>query len=324
MNKKAVGLVSGGLDSLLAVQIIKEQGFDITGVFILTPFISNFGEKTIKNLEKTSQQMGFSLKVIKSEEDYIEMLKNPEFGYGKNINPCIDCHIYMVKKAKEIMEKENGAFIFTGEILGQRGKSQTLRAMKKVEEKSSLKGRLLRPLTALNLPETEVEKEGIVDRNKLLGIKGRERKIQLTLAEIKNIKYFATPSGGCLLTDLQFCKRLEDIFKYNPDAKLNDYYLLQIGHHFRINLETKLIISRNKKEKEKMIELSDENKIFLYSELNEDTVGIISGKFSEICLEIFASYVSKKPVWIIVETQGEKERRVVQPKQKIYYHNYLI
>ncbi|RLB76992.1 MAG: DUF814 domain-containing protein, partial [Deltaproteobacteria bacterium] len=140
MNKKAVGLVSGGLDSLLAVQIIKEQGFDIIGVFILTPFISNFGEKTIKNLEKTSQQMGFSLKVIKSGEDYIEMLKNPEFGYGKNINPCIDCHIYMVKKAKEIMEKENASFIFTGEILGQRGKSQTLRAMKKVEEKSSLKG----------------------------------------------------------------------------------------------------------------------------------------------------------------------------------------
>ncbi len=324
MKKKAVGLVSGGLDSLLAVQIVKEQGFDIIGVFILTPFISNFGEKIIKNLEKTSQQMGFFLKVIKSGEDYIEMLKNPEFGYGKNLNPCIDCHIYMVKKAKEIMEEENASFVFTGEILGQRGKSQTLWAMKKVEEKSSLKGRLLRPLTALNLPETEIEKEGIVDRNKLLGIKGRERKIQLTLAEIKNIKYFATPSGGCLLTDSQFCKRLEDIFKYSSDAKLNDYYLLQIGRHFRINLETKLIISRNRKEKEKMIELSDENKIFLYSELNEDIIGIISGKFSEICLEIFASYVSKKPVWIIVERQGKKERRVVQSKQKIYYHNYLI
>lgn len=323
--KKAIGLVSGGLDSLLALQIVKEQGFEVIGVFVLTPFFSGFGEKTIKNLEKSSKEIGFKFIVIETGEDYIKMLKNPEFGYGKNLNPCIDCHIYMIKKAKEIMEKENACFVFTGEILGQRGKSQTLWAMKKVEEKSSLNGKLLRPLTALNLPPTEIEKEGIIDRNKLLGIKGRERKIQLTLAELKGLKYYSSPAGGCLLTDSQFCKRLTDIFKYNHNAKLNDYFLLQVGRHFRITPETKLIISRDRREKEKILKFSDKNKIILSSEKNPDITGIIDGKFSEECVEIFASYISsKKPLSVIIEKNGKRELRIVQPKQKIMYHSYLI
>jgi len=233
----------------------------------------------------------------------------------------------MLKKAKEIMEKEHSSFVFTGEILGQRGKSQTLQALKIIEEKSSLKGKLLRPLTALNLPETEIEKNGIVDRKKLLGIKGKERKMQLTLAEIKNLNFFSSPAGGCLLTDSQFCKRLSDIFKYNVDAEINDYYLLQVGHHFRISPETKLVISRNKKESEKILELFDiENKdiIILSSDVNKDIIGIIIGDFSEICLKIFASYISKLPVSIIIEEKGKKEEKIVKPEEKFLYKAYLI
>lgn len=322
--RKAVGLISGGLDSILAVHLIKEQGFEIIGLFILTPFISGFGEKTMEKLKKLSEEMGFKLCVIEAGEDYIEVIKHPEFGYGKNLNPCIDCHIYMVKKAKEVMEKENAEFVFTGEVLGQRGKSQTLWALQKVEEKSSLKGRLLRPLTALNLPETEVEKEGIVDRKKLLGIKGRERKMQLYLAEVKNIKYFSTPAGGCLLTDPQFCRRLEDLFKNKPNATLNDYYLLQVGRHFRISPETKVIVSRNKNEKEKMLKFFErKDKFLLYSEEIPDSIAIVDGKFSELCAEIFASYISHKPLTLILENI-KKERIIVSPKKKFFYHCYLI
>lgn len=325
MMKKALGLVSGGLDSLIAISLIKEQNFDVIGVFILTPFISKFGEETIEILKKQSSELNFKLCVVPIDIDYIEIIKNPVFGYGKNLNPCIDCHIYMLKKAKEIMEKENASFVFTGEILGQRGKSQTLQALKIIEEKSSLKGKLLRPLTALNLPETEIEKNGIVDRNKLLGIKGKERKMQLTLAEIKNLKFFSSPAGGCLLTDSQFCKRLSDIFKYNVDAEINDYYLLQVGHHFRISPETKLVISRNRKESGKILELfSNKDIIILSSDVNKDIIGIIIGGFSEICLKIFASYISKSPVSIIIEEKGKKEEKIVQPEEKFLYKAYLI
>jgi len=324
--KKAIGLISGGLDSLLALQIIKEQRFEVIGVFVLTPFISKFGEETVKLLHNVSQELKFKFYIIKAENDYIDILKKPEFGYGKNLNPCIDCRIYMLKKGKEIMEKEDGLFVFTGEVLGQRGKSQTFWALKKIEEKSSLKGKLLRPLTALNLPETEVEKNGIVDRNKLLGIKGRERKIQLYLAQNKNLRFYSTPAGGCLLTDPQFCKRLSDLFTYNPDAQINDYYLLHLGRHFRISSETKLIISRNKEEKDKIINLLNDkkNKIVLLSEINSDIVGIIFGKYSEICLEIFASYISEAPTGVIIEKEDKKEIKIVQPQQKILYHSYLI
>jgi tRNA-specific 2-thiouridylase len=324
-NKKAIGLISGGLDSILALQLIKEQGFEITGIFIKTPFISNFGEKTIENLEKLSKEMNFEFIVIEAGNDYIEIVRNPLYGYGKNLNPCIDCHIYMLKKAKEIMEKENAIFVFTGEVLGQRGKSQNLNALKLIEEKSSLKGKLLRPLTALNLPPTDVEKEGIVKRDLLLGIKGKERKLQLYLAQLKNLKYFQTPSGGCLLTDPTFCKKLRDLFDNSEKIDLNDCYILQIGRHFRISPETKLIITRDIMETEKIKNFLSENDFILTSE-NSEIIGVIKGKISEICFDIYGAYLEKEVNIVDLKNlKGEIiESKIVKKKEKINYHKYLI
>lgn len=323
--KKAIGLISGGLDSILALQLIMEQGFEIIGIFVKTPFLANFGEKTIVNLKNLSKEMNFKFIVIEAENDYIEMVKNPLFGYGKNLNPCIDCHIYMAKKAKEIMEKENALFVFTGEILGQRGKSQNLNALKLVEEKSSLKGRILRPLTALNLPPTNIEKEGVVKRDLLLGIKGKERKLQLYLAQLKNLKYFETPSGGCLLTDPIFCKKLKDLFENSEKIDLNDCYILQIGKHFRISPETKLIITRNIVETEKIKNFLNEKDFILFSE-NSEIIGVIKGKITEICFDIYGAYLKKEiNVIELKNLKGETlERKIVRKTEKIIYHNYLI
>lgn len=326
MQKKAIGLISGGLDSILALQIVKEQNFEVVGVFIKTPFLSNFAENTIKNLQKLSYEMGFKLLIVDVKEDYIEVIKNPKFGYGKNLNPCIDCHIYMLKEAKKIMEMENGLFVFTGEVLGQRGKSQNLNALKIVEEKSSLKGKLLRPLTALNLPLTEIEKNGVIDRNLLFGIKGRERKLQLHLAQIKNLKYYQTPSGGCLLTNPSFCNRLEDLFKYSKYINLNDCYILQIGRHFRVSSETKLIITRNEMEMKKIINFCNKDDFIIIGEKNSNIIGLVKGKIQDLIFEIFGAYLKTDSDIVIVKNlNGEiLEKRIIKKGNKFNYHKYLI
>jgi tRNA-specific 2-thiouridylase len=325
MKKIAIGLISGGLDSILAAQLIKEQNFEIIGIFIKTPFISKFGEPTIKNLKKISELMNFKLVIIEVEKDYLEIVKNPEYGYGKNLNPCIDCHIYMLKKAKEIMEKENAEFVFTGEILGQRGKSQNLDALKIIEEKSSLKGKLLRPLTALNLPPTEIEKNGLVKRELLLGIKGRERKLQLYLAQIKNLKYFGTPSGGCLLTDSGFCRKLKDLFENSKDINLKDCYILQIGRHFRISPETKLIITRDERETKKIINFCNENDLLIFSEKNPEILGVIKGEIEDLIFEIYGAYLNRDDICSVKNLKGEiLEERIVRKTEKINYTKFLL
>ena len=231
----------------------------------------------------------------------------------------------MIKKAKEVMEKEKAEFVFTGEVLNQRGKSQNYNALKIVEEKSSLKGKLLRPLSALHLPPTEMEKEGIIDRNKLLGIKGKERKLQLYLAEMKNLKYFGSPAGGCLLTDPQFCKRLKDLFEHQKEIKLNHCYLLQIGRHFRISPTTKLIISRNEKEKEKMLLLMDETYYLLEPSSFSEPCGIICGEISPLCFKIFSAYSPVKSSIILKNRNGEiVEVRKVKKEKKEKFREFLI
>ncbi|MCM8785091.1 MAG: tRNA 4-thiouridine(8) synthase ThiI [Candidatus Omnitrophica bacterium] len=325
MKKIALGLISGGLDSILALQLIREQDFEIIGIFIKTPFIPKFGEQTIKNLKKISEDMNFELRIIEADDDYIEIIRNPKYGYGKNLNPCIDCHIYMLKKAKKIMEKENIKFIFTGEVLEQRGKSQNLNALKIIEQESSLKGKLLRPLTALNLPPTEVEKKGIVKRELLLGIKGRERKLQLYLAELKNLKYFGTPSGGCLLTDKIFCKKLKDLFENSEKINLKDCYILQVGRHFRISTKTKLIITRDEQEAKKIVNFCNEDDILIFSEESPEIVGVIKGKIDNLAFEIYGSYLKKSQICSLKNLKGEIiEKVVVEKTDKLNYQKFLL
>lgn len=257
MNKKAIVLLSGGLDSTLSIKVLLEQGIEIIALHFLTPFYCSHCSSGLCSSpfcypRNIAQKFGIKLKVIRLGREYLKMVKNPKYGYGRNINPCIDCKILMLKKAKVLMEKISTSFIATGEVLGQRPMSQYKNAMKLIEDEAGLSGMILRPLSAKLLPPTIPEKLGIVNRERLLGLSGRSRKAQMQLASNYGITDYLTPAGGCLLTDPGFSKRLKDLFKYTNSPGLNDIELLKIGRHFRLKDTTKCIVGRNKEENERL------------------------------------------------------------------------
>ncbi len=242
---KAVALFSGGLDSILAVKLIQEQGIEVKGVNFKTPF---FGlDKTF--LAAKSLDMG--LEIIDITQELLEILRNPKHGLGKNMNPCIDCHTLMFKKAGEYMTKIGASFILSGEVIGERPMSQNRNSLSIIERESRYKGRILRPLSALLLAETIPEKEGLVDRNKLLDISGRSRKRQMELAAKMGIGDYPSPAGGCKLTEPAFSKRLRDLFTQDVFS-LEDIELLKLGRHFRLSTNIKLVVGRNKEENEQL------------------------------------------------------------------------
>lgn len=242
--KKALVLYSGGLDSRLVCKILQEQVYVETIIFIL-PFIKKeFFEKAIKFLEKEKIKFNI-INVTKGKlfKEYIEIIKNPKFNRGVALNPCIDCHLFIFKKAKEFADKKNFDIIATGEVLGERPLSQTKKALEKIDKELGFE--VLRPLSAKLLKETSVEKNNIVDRNKFFAIYGRKRETQIELAKKFNIS-FPSPAGGCLLCEKEYCKKLSPLLK-KKNITYNDIKLLSIGRHF---FESKIILGRNKEENE--------------------------------------------------------------------------
>jgi len=244
---KALALFSGGLDSILAVKLIQKQGIDVVAVNFMSPFSCH--EKNAWGVNEAAKHLNVSLKVVQLKDDYLKMIRDPKYGYGKNMNPCIDCRIFILKKAKKYAEEIGADFIFTGEVLDERPMSQHLAALKLIEVETGLKDNILRPLSAKLLPETVIEKKGLVDRKKLLGIRGRSRKPQLKLAKEFNIKSFPSPAGGCLLTCREYTNKLRDLFKHKKQLSMADATLLSIGRHFRFG-KNKIIVGRNETENE--------------------------------------------------------------------------
>lgn len=249
-------LLSGGLDSILAVQLLKEQGMKVTALSFRSYF---FNEKAAKT---AADHLKVPLMVVDFSQDHLAMLKNAPHGYGKAMNPCIDCHALMLKKAKEIMEKDGFDLVATGEVLGERPMSQNIGALKTVEKESSLSGYLLRPLSAKLLPPTIPEKKGMVERSKLLDISGRSRKRQMSLAKKWKIKQYPTPAGGCLLTDLSFGQKLKSLLAACPDCQGNDLILLRYGRHFWEG-KVKIVVGRNEQEDEEIRKLAREKDILI-------------------------------------------------------------
>ncbi|MDX1372927.1 MAG: hypothetical protein R3321_10675, partial [Nitrososphaeraceae archaeon] len=249
-KKKAVALLSGGLDSNLAIRMIQEQGIDVEAVAIKTPFCDfDCGKGCGHRVKEVATELGITLKTIYFGEEYLQMLKNPKHGYGSGMNPCIDCRSMMYNVAKDHMKKIGAEFIVTGEVLGQRPMSQNKNALSIIENETETQGIVVRPLSSKNLPITEPEKKGLVKRENLGNIKGRSRKEQIKLAEKYDIIDPPNSAGGCLLTDPIFAKRIKDLYEHSitiPD--INDVELLKIGRHFRISKEKKLIVGRNREE----------------------------------------------------------------------------
>ena len=262
---KAVALLSGGLDSSLAVRMMLEQGIDVEAVAVKTPFCDfDCGKGCGHRVKEVADELGIKLKTVYFGEEYLRMLKNPKHGYGSGMNPCIDCRGMMYNAAKEHMKKTNADFIITGEVLFQRPMSQNNRALHIIEQETGMESKVLRPLSAKHLPPTEAEKRGLIKRENMGDIKGRSRKGQLALARHFDISDPPNAAGGCLLTDPSFSKRVKDIIDHSSDVPtLNDIELLKVGRHFRITNDAKLVVGRNKDENEVIKALATEGDIII-------------------------------------------------------------
>lgn len=236
---RALGLTSGGLDSILSALVLREQGIDVTWVSFTTPFFSSHAAQNAADRYK------IPLMVVDITDIYLEMLKNPPAGYGKNMNPCMDCHTLMFSEAGRIMVQEGFDFLFSGEVAGQRPFSQNKRSLRYVEKHSGFDGSILRPLSAGVLPETAAERQKLVDRNRLGSISGRSRKKQIEMAKQFNVVDYPAPAGGCRLTDKAFSVRLKDLFDLVPDFEKRDLYLLNHGRHLRLDSGTRIVVGRS-------------------------------------------------------------------------------
>lgn len=257
MKTKAILLLSGGLDSSLALHLMAKQGIELTVLHFTTLFCTcdKKGAGCGANAYSVCKQLGIPLKIIEMTADYLPVIRNPRHGYGSGMNPCVDCRILMFSKAKKIMEEIGASFIITGEVLAQRPMSQMRYTLGLIERESGLQGKILRPLSAQHFPPTDAEKQGLVDRQQLLDISGRSRKPQITLAAQLGFTEYPCAAGGCLLTDKNFAIRLRDLFKYNID-NLNDIKLLKVGRHFRLSPLAKLIVGRNQTDNEQILRLA--------------------------------------------------------------------
>ncbi len=250
---KAIALLSGGLDSTLAIKLIKDQGIEVIALNFTSPFCTCTSKDSgCSAAAKSARDLGVPLKVVAKGMDYFKIVENPKFGYGSNMNPCIDCRIYIFKKAKELMIAEGASFLISGEVVGQRPMSQKKNILRLIEKEAGVEDILVRPLSAKILPPTLPERMGWVDREKLLGISGRGRKEQMEMAKEGNIDY-PCPAGGCLLTDKFIANRVRDLFRFKKDYTLDDIRLIKTGRHIRISERLKLIIARDEQEGKKLL-----------------------------------------------------------------------
>ncbi len=294
---KAVALFSGGLDSILAIKIVEKQGIEITPVSFYHPFSGTLDERSCQDLSKQPV-------IIDISDDFFKILKNPVFGYGKNLNPCMDCRILYFKKAKEFMKEIGADFLISGEVVGQRPFSQRREAIRTIEKEAGVEGLVVRPLTQKNMPETIPEQRGLIDREKLLDIKGRNRQIQLKLAKEFALNYIPTPAGGCLLTLSDFSYRTKELMKRELLTKTN-VEILKYGRFFPLTELSILIIGRNERENKELERLFSPKKNLMYIETLEPPgpSAIIIGKpEKEKALQLIKRYIknhNQEPKFII-------------------------
>ena len=248
---RALGLCSGGLDSMLSALVLRKQGIKVQWITFETPFFSS------ENARQASRTTGIPLLVRDITRPYLEMLKNPNCGYGKYMNPCMDCHALMFNQAGTIMGENGFDFLFSGEVLGQRPMSQTMNSLRYVEKRSGFDGYIVRPLSAKKLPITRPEEQGLLNRDLLLDISGRSRKPQMKLAQEFGITNYPSPAGGCLLTDKGYASRLRDLFDHQDTTAERELHLLKHGRHLRFNETTKIAVGRTQKDNENLLKYYD-------------------------------------------------------------------
>ena len=319
MNKKTISLLSGGLDSILATKLILDQGIEVVGLH----FTSNFASKSDKErglqAVKTADELGIRLIVKDKGPEYLEIIKKPRYGYGKNVNPCIDCRIFMLQKTETVMVEEGAGFLVTGEVVGQRPMSQKRHTIELIEKRSGLNGLIVRPLSAKLFPPTRPEQEGVIDREKLLALSGRSRETQYNLVAFYNMKQFARPGGGCLLTDPIFGCKLKDFMSKDPEFTLKDIEFLTMGRYFRLDNNTTLFLGRNQEENERLESLWAAPYVLLSPCDFKGPKGILRGAFTEENVKIAAhimAFYSKYTASIIRIEANNGLPKIYEVKQE--------
>jgi len=322
---KALGLLSGGLDSSLAALCLKRQGVDVTAIAFVTPF---FGAGKAR---RAAEKIGIPLLVHDIGDIHLEMVKHPRYGYGKNMNPCIDCHAMMFRIAGEIMLEQGFDMLFSGEVLGQRPMSQNLSALRAVAKYSGHPDRILRPLSARLLPVTPMEEQGLVDREQLLDIQGRTRRRQELLAKEWGLVDYPSSGGGCLLTEKHFSDRLRDLFTHQPDCTVSDVELLKIGRQFRLSAQARLALGRNQDDNTALVAAARTEDVILRTPGLAGPVGVVTGTPDHADLRaagaIVASYSKGKElaeVEIAAAAGGLEQRFLVAPMPRAASEKLLL
>lgn len=326
---KALALFSGGLDSMLAMKILSEQGIEVVALYMDTGF--GVEPEKFETLRRRAAIAGASLKVVDIKSKYLQdVLFSPKFGYGKQFNPCIDCHGYMFRVALNMLSDENASFIITGEVLGQRPMSQRKEALNQVRKLADDEEDLiLRPMCAKLLEPTKPEREGWVDRDKLLDFSGRDRKPQLALAKKLGWQDFATPGGGCLLTIESFAVKIKDYLNYDKNMSDIDVAWLKLGRHLRLKNGTKMIIGRDEADNNAL--LSNPNPKFNQIKLPNEIVGAVSfiDKTAnkddlEFALRLALAYTKADKNESINVSVGDKNFSVLPFEDKAIAQEFLI
>lgn len=331
-KKKVVALLSGGLDSQLAVRMMQEQGFEVSAVAIKTPFCDfDCGRGCGFEIRERADDLNVNLKTVYLGDEYIEMLKHPKYGIGAGFNPCIDCRAMMFDAAKKHMDEIGAEFIISGEVLGQRPMSQHGPALRTIEKESGLVGKIVRPLSAALLPETDPERNGLIKRENLGMIKGRTRRAQLDMAKKYGIENPPNAGGGCLLTDPSFGLRAKDLFAHTETPTINDIDLLKIGRHFRFDEQTKFVVGRNKDENEMIKAIALPGDILFQARDHMGPVSILRGKNADVYVK-FASSITLRysdapkgeQALVIINKDNTKEEIIVQHAEEESYIKFRI
>lgn len=259
---KALALFSGGLDSIIAVKTVQSLGIQVEALYFSNPFHQSPTE-TLRNIQQLASKLNLNLHIRQFGEDYLRVIEDPRYNYGKQMNPCVDCRIYQLNAAKKVMAEIGASFLITGEVLDQRPHSQRRDALDIVERDSGLRGYILRPLSAKHLRPTIPEEKGWVDRNRLLDIKGRGRDQQIGLAKKYGVTDYPNPAGGCLLTYREYGTKVKDLIQFEKGLSLRSVNLLQTGRHLRLTPQVKIIVGKNEVENNLLKQLAHQNEVIL-------------------------------------------------------------
>ncbi|MFA6373466.1 MAG: 7-cyano-7-deazaguanine synthase [Methanothrix sp.] len=309
---KAIILLSGGLDSTLAAELMSREGLELLAVNFKTPFClcdrhsSNLGCGS--NARRVAEAIGIDLKIINATKDFLDVLKKPAHGYGANMNPCIDCRILFFRKSKELMREWGASFIITGEVLGQRPMSQFRRQMNIIEKEADLEGLVLRPLSAKLLAPTIPEKNGWISRERMLDIAGRSRKPQMALAKDLGINDYPCAAGGCLLTDPEFANRIRDLIKHD-ELDMQNIDLLKAGRYFRLSPSAKLIVGRNENENKMLSMLAKDGDYLFGPATINGPIAVGKGAFTADLMEVASRIVARYS-----DRDGESKAEITHEK----------